>query len=168
MCVHSKKDLLNFAVLIMNIFVPFCAGMVAGKHYYGILFWIILDLIFFVYVEAFILCRHCPQYKEEGKTLRCHANWGLPKIPSYDPRPMNRIEQVVWLFYVSLIVFYWIPFFILAKQWIFLGWASVSSIVSIYQLSETKCTRCSMISCPINRVPDNVKQTICKYYPEHA
>ena len=167
MCVYSKQDLVGFAVLFMNIFFPFTAGMIQGKHYLGLLVWIILSIIFFGYIEALVLCRHCPHYKEDGKTLRCHANWGLPKIPSYDPRPMNRVEQVVWLLYATILLFFWVPFFIAFKQWVYLAWASVSSFVSIYTVLLTRCNRCYMLSCPVNRVPEEVKQIFYKYYPEY-
>ena len=167
MCIHTKHDLLDFLVLMMNLFVPFFLGMTVGRHWVGLLGWFVLAVLFFGYIEALILCRHCPHYKEEGRTLRCHANWGLPKIPSYDPRPMNRFEQVAWLIYAAIITLYWVPFFIYAKQWLFLIWASVSAIVSIYQIMRTKCSRCFMVSCPINRVPENVKEKYYEYYPEH-
>lgn len=166
-CLHTKKDLLDFYVIVINIFIPFFAGMIAGGHWYGLLSWGFLAVIFFGYLEALILCRHCPHYKEEGNTLRCHANWGLPKIPAYDPRPMNHTEQIVWLFSAAVIMFYWVPFFIIAKQWTFLSWGLTSSTVSTYQMLRTKCNRCYMASCPINRVPEETRQIFYKYYPDH-
>ena len=167
MCIHTKRDLLDFFIIVVNIFVPFFAGMIAGRHWYGLLCWSVIAFIFFGYFEALILCRHCPHYKEKGKTLRCHANWGLPKIPAYDPRPMNSAEQVVWLISASIIMFYWIPFFIIAQQWLFLAWGLTSSVVSIYQMLRTKCSRCFILSCPLNRVTDDMRQAIYKYYPIH-
>lgn len=167
MCIHTKQDLLDFFVVVINIFVPFFAGMVAGAHWYGLLGWFVLAVIFFGYFEALILCRHCPHYAEEGRTLKCHANWGLPKIPAYDPRSMNRTEQIVWLISAAIIMFYWIPFFIIAKQWIFLAWGLTSSVVSIYQLLTTECNRCYMMSCPLNRTPEEIREIFYKYYPEH-
>jgi len=119
------------------------------------------------YFEALILCRHCPHYKEEGNTLKCHANWGCPQIPAYNPRPMNRTEQIVWLISAAVIMFYWAPFFISGKQWIFLSWGATAAIVSVYQLVRTKCNRCYMLSCPLNTVPEETRQIFYKYYPEH-
>lgn len=168
MCIHTKQDLLDFFMIAGNIFVPFFAGMILGKHWYGLLSWFVLAVFFFGYFEALILCRHCPHYNEEGKTLRCHANWGCPKIPEYDPRPMNRTEQIVWLISAAVIMFYWAPFFIIAKQWIFLGWGITSSIVSVYLLLRTSCNKCYMLSCPLNNVPEETRQIFYKYYPLHS
>ncbi len=167
MCIHTRQDLLDFYMIICNLFVPFFAGMIVGKYWYGILGWFVLTVFFFGYFEALILCRHCPHYKEEGNTLKCHANWGCPKIPAYNPRPMNRTEQIVWLISAAVIMFYWAPFFISGKQWIFLSWGATAAIVSVYQLVRTKCNRCYMLSCPLNTVPEETRQIFYKYYPEH-
>jgi len=167
-CVHTKRDLLDFFVLVINLLVPFILGMVVGGHWYGLFVWFILAAIFFGYVEAYIMCRHCPQYAEEGKTLRCHANWELPKIPASDPNPMNKLEKVTWLIYAAVLSLYWLPFFLLSGQRIYLVWASVSALVSIYQLIYTKCNRCYMLSCPLNNVPEDVRGKIEEYYPDYS
>jgi hypothetical protein len=72
--------------------------------------WFVLA-IFFCYLEALVLCRHCPHYAEKGFWLRCHANWGLPKIPKMNPRPMNSFEKVTWLLYVAVLFLYYIFFY---------------------------------------------------------
>jgi hypothetical protein len=167
MCIHTKLDLLDFFMLVLNIAVPFFLGMVIGNHWYGLFLWFVISIFFFGYVEALILCRHCPHYKEDCRTLRCHANWGLPKIPPYSPKPMNRWEKILWITFALVLVFFWFPFFILSKQWIFLIWASVSSIVSIYLIKRTKCNRCYMIYCPMNNLPEDVKQVFYKNYPDY-
>lgn len=167
MCKHTKQDLLDFFILIMNVFVPFFVGMIVGNHWVGLIGWFVLALLFFGYFEALLLCRHCPHYKEEGRILRCHANWGLPKFPSYDPRPMNRLERIAWIIYSAAVTMYWVPFFIYSQQWLFLMWASVSAFVTLYQLIHTKCNRCYMMSCPLNRVPSEIKKVFFEYYPEH-
>jgi hypothetical protein len=73
---------MDFAVLSIGWLIPFIAGMVIGGFWIALGVWLLLAAIFFIYVEALILCRHCPHYAEEGFTLKCHANWGLPKIPT--------------------------------------------------------------------------------------
>ena len=46
MCLHTKKDLLDFYVIVINIFIPFFSGMIAGGHLYGLLDWGFLGVIF--------------------------------------------------------------------------------------------------------------------------
>jgi hypothetical protein len=89
LCVHTPADLIDFVVLAVAWGIPFFAGMIAGRFWVELAVWIGLAVLFFGYVEALVLCRHCPHYAEEGFLLRCHANSGLPKIPGFDPRPLN-------------------------------------------------------------------------------
>ena len=110
LCIHTPKDLIDFYVLFMGWVIPFVAGMIIGKFWIGLAVWIGLSLLFFGYIEALVLCRHCPHYAEKGFFLRCHANWGLPKIPKFNPRPLNLWEKAVWLFYVGVLFLYYIPF----------------------------------------------------------
>jgi hypothetical protein len=77
MCTHTKQDLFGFAALFLNIFIPFILGMIEGGHLYGIIIWLTLCIIFFGYVEALILCSHCPHYKEEGNTLGATLTGGF-------------------------------------------------------------------------------------------
>jgi len=90
--------------------------MIIGKFWVGIMVWFVLAVLFFGYIEALVLCRHCPHYSEEGFLLRCHANWGLPKIPKMKPQPMNSFEKVVWLLYVAALFLYYIPFFVISNN----------------------------------------------------
>ena len=89
LCLHSRKDLADFGLLAGPPLISFFIGMVKGRHFKGLAWWFALATAFFGYVEALILCRHCPAYLEEHSTLRCHANWGLPKFPHFDPRPVS-------------------------------------------------------------------------------
>ena len=88
--------------------------------------------LFFGYVETFVLCRHCPAYAEEGPTLRCHANWGLPKFPRFDPRPLNRLEGATFLGYGAVLFLYHIPFFVLSHQWLLLIWCTLATGLAIW------------------------------------
>ena len=101
LCVHRPKDLIDFYVLFMGWAIPFFSGMIIGKFWAGIMVWVVLAIIFSGYIEALVLCRHCPHHAEDDFWLHCHANWGLPKIPRMNPRPMNVFEKVVWLLYAA-------------------------------------------------------------------
>lgn len=168
MCVHTPRDLLDFGVLFMSYAIPFLAGMIIGKFWVGLAAWFGLAVLFFGYVEALVLCRHCPHYAEAGFTLRCHANWGLPKFPPFDPHPMNKVEQTVWLGYVAALFLWYVPFFVVSQQWLLLGITTWALFASGWTLRRTKCTRCYNLSCPINRVPDGVRQVFFKNYAKFA
>ena len=167
-CIHTRTDLMDFAVLAILVFIPLIAGMIIGKFWIGLVIWIGLAVLFFGYVEALILCRHCPHYAEEGFLLKCHANSGLPKIPKFDPRPLNRTEQIAWLAYVAVLFLYPVPFFLISQQWLLLVIYLWALFAAGWTLVRTQCTRCYHLSCPLNRVPENVRQEFFKNYPEFA
>jgi hypothetical protein len=168
LCIHTPADLIDFAVLVICCFIPFFAGMIIGRFWVGLIVWGGLAVVFFGYVEALVLCRHCPHYAEEGFTLRCHANWGLPKIPRFDPRPLNRLEQVIWLAYVAVLFLYPLPFFIVSGQWLLLAIYAWAVFAWAWTLLRTQCNRCYHLSCPLNRVPADVREAFYRHYPEFA
>jgi hypothetical protein len=165
LCIHTPKDLIDFFVLFIGWVIPFLAGMIIGGFWISLAVWVGLAVLFFGYIEALVLCRHCPHYAEKGFLLRCHANWGLPKIPKFNPRPLNFWEKVIWLFYVAVLFLYYIPFFIMSQQWLLLVLTTTALFVAIWTLQRTQCSRCYNLSCPINRVPDDVKKAFFKNYP---
>jgi hypothetical protein len=165
LCLHTPRDLLDFAVLAIGFFIPFVAGMVIGGFWIPLALWLGLAVLFFGYVEALVLCRHCPHYAEEGFLLRCHANYGLPKIPRFSPRPLNRIENIAFLGYVALLMLYYIPFFLLSQQWLLLIITSWALVVWFWTLLRTQCARCYHIFCPLNRVPEDVRREFFNNYP---
>jgi hypothetical protein len=165
LCLHTPRDLLDFAVLAIGFFIPFLAGMVIGRFWIPLALWFGLAVIFFGYVEALVLCRHCPHYAEEGFLLTCHANYGLPKIPPFSPRPLNRIEGIVFLGYVAVLMLYYLPFFLVSKQWLLLIITSWALVVWFWTLVRTQCTRCYHISCPLNRVPEDIRREFFNHYP---
>lgn len=168
LCIHTQRDLIDFAVLFIGWAIPFIAGMIIGRFWIGLAVWVGLAVLFFGYVEAYILCRHCPHYAEEGSTLSCHANWGLPKIPRFDPHPASKVEKVAWLLYAALLFLYYIPFFIISGQWVLFIVTTWASIIWAWTVQRTKCTRCYNLSCPVNRVPDNIREKFFEHYPAFA
>jgi len=168
LCLHTTKDLLDFAVLAIGVAIPFFAGMIIGQFWVALALWLGLAVLFFGYVEALVLCRHCPHYAEDGFLLKCHANSGRPKIPPFDPRPMNRIEKAIWLAYVAVLLLWYVPFFIASGQWLLLGLTTWALIAGCWMVQRTKCTRCYHLSCPVNRVPEEVRQGFFENYPEFA
>ena len=167
-CVHSRKELAAFWALFMIFAIPFFTGMILGKHWIGLGIWVGLAIIFFGYVETSILCRHCPHYAEESFLLQCHANAGLPKIPAFDPKPMNKIEKTTWLIYVAVLFFWFVPFFTFGGQWLLLAISFSTTLIFIWRLQRTKCNRCYNLSCPVNRVPADVRKIFFENYPDFA
>jgi hypothetical protein len=168
LCIHTKQDLADFGVLVIMWGIPFIAGMIIGRYWWGLAVWVGLAALFFVYVEALVLCRHCPHYAESGSLLKCHANAGLPKIPKYSPRPLQPWEKTVWLLYVAVLFLYFIPFFILSGQWLLLLITSWATLSWAWTLQRTQCNRCYHMSCPVNRVPEEVKVVFYANYPDFA
>jgi hypothetical protein len=164
LCIHTPKDLIDFYVLFIGWVIPFLAGMIIGGFWISLAVWVVLAVLFFSYIEALVLCRHCPHYAEKGFLLRCHANWGLPKIPKFNPRPLNFWEKVTWLFYVAVLFLYYIPFFIISQQWLLLVLTTTALFVAAWTLQRTQCNRCYNLSCPVNRVRDDVKKAFFRNY----
>ncbi|MBN1304620.1 MAG: hypothetical protein JXA13_09310 [Anaerolineales bacterium] len=97
LCVHTGPKLLDFWALFFSHGIHLITGMVIGEHWTGPVIWLVLAVVFFVYFETLILCRHYPHYMEDGFMLNRHANAGLPKIPAFDPQPLTRLEKAAWL-----------------------------------------------------------------------
>jgi hypothetical protein len=168
LCIHTPADLADFAVLVIGYGIPFIAGMVIGKFWIGLAVYLGLAALFFGYVEALILCRHCPHYAEPGPLLKCHANSGLPKIPGFDPRPLSKFEQVAWLAYAAVLMLYYVPFFVVSRQWLLLTITTWALIAGVWTVQRTQCTRCYHLSCPVNHVPVDVREGFFRHYPEFA
>lgn len=164
-CVHTPRDVAGFVALFLVWAIPFFVGMVIGRFWIGLGVWGGLVVVFFGYVEQLLLCRHCPHYAEQGFFLRCHANWGLPKIPRFSPRPMNRLEGAIWLLYGAVLFLYYVPFFVISQQWLLLGITTVALIAAVLTVRRTRCTRCYHLSCPANRLPSDVRTVFLKNYP---
>ena len=168
LCVHTPLDLARFYGIFAIWLVPFLAGMIIGRHWAGLSVWGGLAVIFFEYAEARVLCRHCPHYAEPGFFLRCHANWGLPKIPALDPSPLSRREKGMWLVWVAVLFLYFIPFFWAGGEWGFLGTSLAATVFVAWYLQRHQCRRCYNLSCPVNRVPEAVRKEFFKNYPAFA
>lgn len=165
LCLHTPRDAFDFAFLAIGFFIPFLAGMVIGGFWLGLAVWVVLAVFFLVYVEALVLCRHCPHYAEEGFTLSCHANFGLPKIPRFSPRPLSRVEKIFFPGYVAVLGLFYVPFFVLSRQWLLLTITTWAVITWAWTLLSTQCTRCCNVSCPLDRVPANVREKFFNNYP---
>ncbi len=167
LCVHTRLDLLDFAIPFMGWLIPFMAGMIIGRFWIGLGAWLMLAAVFFLYVEEVLLCRHCPHYAEDGPFLRCHANWGLPKIPKRSVEPMSHVERIIWVGCIIVLFLYYVPFFVIARQWLLLLITSWAAFSWGWVVLRTQCSRCFNLSCPANRVPEDVRRIFFKNYPAY-
>jgi hypothetical protein len=156
MCRFEVRDALSFALG----FVPYGAiavmGVVLGGYGIFLIGWLAYALFFFLIWEARVLCRHCPYWASEGRTLRCHANYGVFKLWDFDPNPMSRSEGIQFLLGAIVFVGYPIPFMIIGGQYALALIAILIGIAGLVVLYRRTCSRCVNFSCPLNHVPQNL------------
>jgi hypothetical protein len=144
---------------------------ILAAQWWPIVLYIILLFLLFGY-EIKFLCSHCPYYEGEGKTLKCLANNGAPKIYRYNPAPMNKREIFMMKFLVAF--FYAIaPLAVsVAALWlIFTGSYGTVALVAVsglaimlfctctelFQILKTfYCSKCVNFSCPLNKVEKRI------------
>ncbi len=160
LCRHTPTGLLDFGLLAVGFFVPFVAGMILSGYWLAFGLWLLLAAAFFGYVEALVLCRHCPHYAGARLTLGCHADYGLARVPGFSPRPLTEREKMVFLSYAGVIGLYYFPFFVVGHQWLLLLIASGALATWCYTLVRTQCTRCCHVFCPVNRVPQELREEV--------
>ena len=160
--------------------VPFLSLSFLGMGMVGLstgIWWPILayslaGVVFLGPVEMAALCRHCPHYARDGSRLRCIGPNPFPKLFPYSPRPLNRLERSVVVFF-SLFLLSFPPLVQACGTWFlymngaglpFLGMATVSLATALAALrfflilTRHFCPRCVNLSCPLNRVPEKTAE----------
>ncbi len=161
----EAKPLVMFALGFVAILIPVVLGLLLAGMWIFLLIWIVYAIFFLQIWENKILCSHCPHYGNEGRTLRCHANYGLFKLWKYNPAPMSRSEQVQTVIGVAIMIGFPFPFLVWAQQWLFLVFALFGAIVLGAILFGWLCLRCVNFSCPFNRVPKVEVDAFLKEHP---
>jgi hypothetical protein len=169
---------------LISIFALIMIGVIVGM-WWPLVAWIAWALVIWpLGLEPLVLCRHCPYYSDEGKTITCWALRYMPKWWKYNPRPMNELEKFVMrylLFYLSESwPIAWAGFGILYAAWNYhsLGIGTLLGMLGIF-LSATltwwafnkviwmnNCYRCVAFSCPFNTVPEEQVDAYLKMNPE--
>ena len=177
-CRFKKERLIGFLAMVL----PFITASVLGLYIVGtitgtqtfLIAYAAFYLVFFVFIEPWILCRHCPHYAREGSIIRCHANYGLPRIWKYDPRPLNAPERAgvlagfaVFGLYPIAVEAYgiWTLFAVMGfvnppGGLLLMGvtiFNTVSAIALLILLRRNYCARCVNFGCPLNKTPSNLK-----------
>jgi hypothetical protein len=162
----EAKPLVMFAVGFLVILVPVVLGLIIAGLWIFLVIWVVYAIFFLQVWENRILCSHCPYYGTEGRTLRCHANYGLFKLWKYNPAPMSRSEQAQMVIGVAIMIGFPFPFLVWAQQWFFLVFALFGAIVLGVILFGWLCLRCVNFSCPFNRVRKKEVDAFLKEHPE--
>lgn len=156
-CHFNIKQLAKFLLIV---FPSFIIAAIFIFKFNPLLFipWVILILSYFGFVEIRVMCSHCPHYAEPGiKTLKCWANYGSLKIWKYRPGPMSLNEKILFFLGIIIIFAYPIPFFILIKNYIFLGLYIILIVFAKWALNKYFCSYCINFACPLNNVTDEIK-----------
>jgi len=186
-CRFEKKRLIGFIAMV----IPFATASVLGLYTVGTIMrtqifltaYAAFFIAFFVLIEPWILCRHCPHYTREGNIIRCHANYGLPKIWRYDPRLLNELEKTAVLAGFGIFGLYPIAVeaYGLYTLFIVMGFVNppeglllmgvtlfntVSAVTLLLLLKRNYCTRCVNFGCPLNNTPDNLKTAYLNRNPD--
>lgn len=120
--------------------------------------WLIFFPLYFGGLEIRVMCSHCPHYAEPGKSLKCWANYGSPKLWCYRPGPMSAAENI--LFFAGFAVLFGIPlvFLILGPAWFLLALHFVTLAAFRSTITGFLCSQCMNFACPRNRVSETDRQ----------
>ena len=146
-------------------------GVVTG-NWWSMAIWAWIIIIWPLGLEPYVICRHCPFFTDEKKTLTCWALRYMPKWWKYDPRPLNRVEKFVVLYLLFIIPALVWPIgwtgygiYYIATNYEAFGLAALLGMVGmcfavtvcgiqfLAVLRANNCPRCVNFSCPLNKVP---------------
>jgi hypothetical protein len=80
MCRYDARYSTHFFMIILPFFVTAIGGDISIGYGWWLLGWLAYMLFFFFVWKARVLCSHCPYWAEDGRVLRCHANYGVIKL----------------------------------------------------------------------------------------
>jgi membrane protease YdiL (CAAX protease family) len=163
---HRGKPMIMFLAGFLMVAIPAFLGLFLAGFGLFLIIWLVFMVLFLQIWENRILCSHCPHYGKEGRTLRCHGNYGLFKLWKYNPAPMSRSESAQFILGVSILFGYPFPFLILGQQWFLLVFTSLGAIGMATILFGWLCLRCVNFSCPFNRVPKDAVDAFLRQHPE--
>ncbi len=156
-CHFGPGDLYHFYLIFFPILLVGGAGALA-IGVVPLLIWIGIIISFFGFIEIRVMCSHCPHYAEEGSTLQCWANYGAPKLWKYRPGPMSTGENVVFFAGLAAVFGYPLGFFITAGSWFLLAAYLLVTAAFAVTLKRFLCSQCMNFACPLNGVPEPVRQ----------
>ena len=163
-CHFKLKDLVHFLLISLP---PFLLGGVGiyNQSVSLLVFWILIVIAFFGFVEIRVMCSHCPHYAEAGASLKCWANYGAPKLWKYRPGPMSELEKII--FFSGFVIVWGSPLvvLVLSGQWFLLLVYGMTTAGFFMTLINFLCTQCMNFACPLNRVAEDTRRVFFKQNP---
>ncbi len=128
---------------------------------------LIISMVFFGFVEWYVLCRHCPCYEHSGREhgnegrFYCLANWGSPKLFKYEPSPVSSAGRAVFLLWGIG----WAFLFPLVYLWDRMDWFLAYLLIVfafVTTLRYIGCNSCPNFGCALNTVPKEKQEEFKK------
>jgi hypothetical protein len=164
----NKFTVLNAIYRILACGILILGGLLT-QTWWPLILYAITNILNFLLIEPWLLCPHCPYYQKEGKSLKCWALRGMPKIRKNQPGPMSKIEQLMMLliggfidlFAFGMWIFYMVLYFVIKEEnvVILLGLIVVGVIFLGLMLLLNNllqggaCKKCPNFACPMNKTP---------------
>lgn len=157
-CHFKPEQLLIFYLIALPSLI--IGGIGTFNHSLAaLLIWLAMIIVFFFVVEIRVLCSHCPHYALQGTVIRCHANFGIPKLWKYRPGPLNNLEKTTLLAGFILIWGYPAGILLAGNNWILLALYIPAVIFFFGLLRRIFCRRCIHFSCPLNNVEKHIRKS---------
>ncbi|HNT75206.1 MAG TPA: hypothetical protein PKH77_09325 [Anaerolineae bacterium] len=153
MCHYDARDTVKFLMAALPLMATAAFGVIQAGYGWYLLLWIAYWLFFFFGWEARVLCSHCPMWAEEGRVLRCHANYGVIKFWKYRPGPMSKAERTQFIAGALIWLGFPLALTLLGGEYLWAAAGTVAAVSGIYNLRVVSCGRCINFSCPLSTVP---------------
>jgi hypothetical protein len=186
LCKWDKKRILKFYAIYVLFTIPSWYGLILLRYWAGIgvfvLTYLVFTLVYFIFIEMYVLCSHCPYYSRKGKLLYCQSSkHGMPKIWKYKPGPLKNWEKAVTL--LGMLTFLLFPVttisYTLGTLWVassLMLWKLIVllclDILSLFfgfmfviVLKRRFCSQCINFSCPLNTVSKEIVDIYLKNNP---
>ncbi|MGV9205430.1 MAG: hypothetical protein ACOC44_15580 [Promethearchaeia archaeon] len=162
-CKPEVKYMIYFMIPFLIIIIPVILGVIFSdiNIVIKILFfigWFSYAFFFLNVWESRMLCNHCPYYANDAqKTLRCPIDRGKLKTGKYDPGPSSTSEKIQFIVGMSLLIGFPVPLFLLYNLILPLVFLLFGTVLWISSLQLKICTDCVNYACPLNRVPEDIR-----------
>lgn len=166
-CHFSPRDLIHFFLIVLPSFLLGGAGILNVDGWW-LIPWLLMIIGYFGFVEIRVMCSHCPHYAEEGNSLKCWANYGIPKIWQYRPGPMTFWEKAVFIAGFVLVWGYPLIFLISGFQLFLLIVYLMCAAGFFMTLKTFLCSQCMNFACPLNAVDFEIRQQFFERNPTVA